>query len=329
MYYNLKFKEDLNYVFEASLVNMLMYKLLTNEEYSRLVETENIENIYSSLGERGYNTSSKEIDFFKEESNLLSNIIKFSKNEVLTEYYRIQYDIFNLKTVYKALLKGEPFESLRLYSNGTLSSEALRLIYNDEYKSYLHPDLMEGVKYFEKNLQDNTPFDIDITWDKYLNIFFLKKSKELDNDFMTKFHQLKIEIQNIMTLFRLKMFNKDYKTLQKSLIPSEKDYSYLFLKLYKEDLDIIVSKLSFLDISSYLRRGYEEYKRKGSLTFLENQLYSLLYDEYLSLASNRIFGYDIIFAYFWRKKREIEKVRLLLAAKTNNMSKLFLEKIRG
>jgi len=58
-------------------------------------------------------------------------------------------------------------------------------------------------------------------------------------------------------------------------------------------------------------------------------LYSLLYDEYLSLASNRIFGYDIIFAYFWRKKREIEKVRLLLAAKTNNMSKLFLEKIRG
>ncbi|HOJ50232.1 MAG TPA: V-type ATPase subunit [Spirochaetota bacterium] len=328
MYYNVKFSQTNDYIFEASLVNMRMYNLIGSEDYNRLLESDNIDNILSSLSDRGYNVSSRNIDFITEESKLLNDVIKFSKNKIFTEYYRIQYDILNLKTIYKALLKNEPFENLAFYNGGILKNDDLKMIYSDEYKRVLHPDIEAGIKFFEKNIVDNTPFDVDVTWDKYLNLFFIKKARELNNDFIIKFHNIKADINNILSLFRLKSFNKDYKVFQKTLMPSANDYSYILLKLYKEDLDIIVAKLSFLDIAPYIKKGYEEYRRRGSLTFLENSLYDFLYNEYLGFASNRIFGPEIIFSYFWRKKREIEKVRLLLSAKINNVSKLFLEKLR-
>lgn len=320
-YKQIQFKEDSRYIFEASLANNMRLRLLSEADFDKLLDTD-IDGIFSVLAEKKYDISNKEQEVVlnKAEDSLLQTVLQFSKNETLKEYFILPRDFFNLKLLYKGWLKEEKYENLKFLKNGLLSEEQLRALYNGESTEVLHPILAGAIKQFDNEISEQSPFEIDILWDKYLHQFYLSQSNALDNDFMQKLHSLKIDLANILNLFRLKAFDKDYKVYQKVFIEGGQSSLYDFSDLYKEDMDIIVGKLSYLDYAESLKKGLEGYRKTSFLTEMEKELENYFLN-YLNHAANRIFNFEVIVAYYWLKKNEINNLRLLLTAKSNAIDK--------
>ncbi|HCL56798.1 MAG TPA: hypothetical protein DHW82_07300 [Spirochaetia bacterium] len=330
-YKSIQFKEDSRYIFAASLANAMRLRICTYPEYERLLESD-VETLLSFLAEKDYDTSLKDTEMIlqKSEEKLLSNVIQFCKeNAELKEYFLFPYDLFNLKTLFKGFLKEEKFEKLSLYHFGTLTLEQLRKFYDGEEMGQVSPVLKEFMKRFNDEIEDRTPFDIDVLWDKYLHQFYLNQAKKLNNDFLLKIHSLKIDLTNILNLFRLKSFDKEYKVYQKVFIKGGKLDLYTLSDLYKEDMDIIHGKLVYLDYSEEMKKGIEGFKKENSLSVMEKELEDF-HSEYIGQAFNRIFGYEGIIAYYWKKMAEINNLRLITTAKSNSIQKEWiLSRLRG
>jgi V/A-type H+-transporting ATPase subunit C len=330
MYYkNIRFAENNRYVFEASLANSMRLQLFSINEYERFSE-QDLDTILSAMAERKYEVSLKDLDQIlgKAEETLIQTVARFSKNPLLEEYFRLPYDFFNLKTLFKGWLKEEEFEKLKLYPYGVLSRERLERLYRNEEAGVLPPALQQAIKKFNEKISTRSPFEVDTLWDGFLHEFYLRQSGKLKNDFMTKFHSLKIDLKNLMNLFRLKSFDKDYKVFDRIFIPGGKLDIYTLSDLFKEDLEIIIGKLAYLDYAENLKRGLEHYRKENTLSDMERELENYVL-EFLELAGNRIFGYEVIVAYYWLKKNEIDNLRLLVTAKANSISKeLILSRLR-
>lgn len=320
-YKNILSKEDTRFVFEASLANSLRLKLFSLAEYDRLLDND-VDGVFSALSEKNYDTSSKDSDLIlsAERKKLLKTILNLAKEEDLKKYFLLPLDFFNLKILYKGWLKDEKFENFKFFPFGTLNEMKLRKIYMEEGSGYLDPFLLRSVKAFDRDISERSPFEVDVLWDKYLHQFYLEQSQALKNDFLIKLHSLKIDLANISNLFRLKSFDKDYKAYQKVFIEGGQITLYTLSDLYKEDFDIIIGKLSYLNYSEALKLGLEEYKKTNSLSDMEKALEDFFL-KYLKQASNKIFNYEVIIAYYWLKENELNNLRLLLTAKANSISK--------
>ncbi len=330
-YKNIQFKEDSNYVFEASRVNALRLNLFSLNDYERMLDND-MDYIFSSLNEKNYDISDKNFELVtkKAEEKLLKLLMEFSKNEDFVEYFRLPYDFFNLKTMYKGWLKEEGFENLKLVSFGLLSSEKLKKFYEGEEVGVIHPALAKSLKDFENDIVEQTPFEIDVLWDKYLHRFFVFQAKKIGSDFLTKIHSLKIDILNVNNLLRFKSFDKDYKAYKHIFIEGGGQLSlYDLSDLYKEEPEIIIGKMNYLDYYEALKKGLDEFKKAENLSGLEIEL-EKFFASYVAQAGNKIFGFEILFAYFWLKMNEIANIRLLLTAKENNIQKdWILKRLRG
>ena len=328
-YKKIDFKEDSRYIFEASLANNMRLHLFTLSDYERMLDMD-IDGIYSLLNEKRFDISIKKIDdvINKSKRALLDVVLKFSKEEALREYFIFPFDFINLKTIYKGWLKEEKFENLKFISNGSIQIEKLNALYEGEETGVLHEVFAKSLKKFDNDIKDRTPFEVDIIWDKYLHQFYLEKSKELENDFMIKVHSLRIDLKNMLNLFRLKSFDKDYRTYERCFIPGGQLSLYSLSGLYKEEMDVIIGKLSYLDYHNEMKKGLDDFRRNENLSGLERELEKFLM-KYINQAANRIFNFDVIVAYYWLKEIEINNLRLLLTAKTNSIDKNWiLSKLR-
>lgn len=328
-YKNITFQEKNEYVFEASLANAMRLKLFSFHDYERLLDSE-IEQVINLLGEKKYDISvknSQEI-LFKEEHNLMKQILKLVKDQELKEYFSLPFDFFNLKYLYKGKMKEENFEGLKLSSYGVLDKEKLKKLYQGEEIGDLPPVLAQAMKNFNQDLSSKSPFESDLLWDKYLHQFYLDQSQKLKSDYLFKIHSLKIDLLNILNLFRIKSFDKEYKVYEKTFIKGGQLELYVLSDLYKEDSDVIAAKLDYLDYAEKIKKGLEGYKKTGSYSDLEKELEEyFLY--YLSQGANRFFGYEGIIAYYWLKANELSNLHLLLTAKENSIQKEWiLQRIR-
>ena len=321
-YKSVAFKEDASYIFEASRANSLRLKLFSSQDYERLVDND-LEFIYSSLNERSYDTGerSPELLLDKAQRTLQEQILSFAQGkEALRLYFQLPRDFFNLKVLHKGWLKEEKFENLKFLDQGTVTQEKLKKLFDGEEAGVLHPVLSAALKRFSSDIDDRTPFTVDILWDRYLHEFYLAQARLLDSDFLFKVHSLKVDLLNILNLFRLKTFDKDYKTYQKVFISGGQLSLYVLSDLYKEDMDIIAAKLSYLDYASQIKKGVDFYRKNENLSEMEKELDEFFY-RFLNQGANKIFGFEVLFTYYWLKQNEINNLRLIFAAKLNDIER--------
>lgn len=319
-YKSVSFRENAPSIFEPSLCVLKSLKLFDRAGYEKMLDSDH-DGLLTILSDHQYDTRLPQTDEIlrKAERELLKQIVSLSKNPLLKEYYFLPYDFFNLKLIYKGLLKREAFGNLKFGLTGTVSSVQLKKIYEGGVANLCLP-LIQSISLFNREISEQTPFEVSALWDKYLLSYLAHQSKKIGYDFFIKLHSLEIDLSNLLTLFRLKTFDKGLKTFEKLFIPGGKLLLPSLQDLFKEEADIISDKLSYLDYGAALKQGVEGLKKYGHLTEMEKS-FKKYYFQFLRKASFCFFGIEGIISYYWLKRNEISNLRLILTAKQNNIQK--------
>jgi V/A-type H+-transporting ATPase subunit C len=265
------------------------------------------------------------------------NVVRFVsdsiKSEELTKAMLIRFDFLNLKILIKDTLRREKFkdeedvEDLKLFHVATFPIEELQDNYWEGNYDRFPDHLKDSISIFQ-NIEELEPSAVDIILDKLMYKELVDFAIKAKNDFLLKYYKNLIDVKNILNLFRLKNLGKEYKDYQNILMDSGNLDITTLSKLYSENMEMIVSRLQFVDYYNEIKTGYEYYAEHNSLSEME-RLFDNRLIEYLKTAKMVSFGPEALIGYYFAKENELKNLRIVLTGIENKLEKeMITERLR-
>lgn len=307
-------------------------KLLNKSFYSKMINSNSLEEVISSLQETPYggkinggNFETRLDDSFKD---LCDDLNKTIKNNEIIDFVRLKNDYHNLKTLIKAKVLNKDF-SYMLNTNGTMPIDKLeKAIRNENYRD-ISVNIENVIK--EVFLELDTKKDsqvIDIVVDRYMFKDMVSIAKKIESAYISKYVKTVIDLTNIKTVLRLKKINKDkaflsYVFIEDGTIPLDVCKNMLL-----DDFDNMSSRLGVTSYETVVREVIDDYSESKSLSSLEKR-----FDDYIMAyvrdAKFINFGVEPVFAYLYAREIEIKNLRIILAGKINKVdSEIINERLR-
>ncbi len=340
MFFNgINFTDDSKYAYACAKVRALENKLMSRNDFLRLLELDH-DQIAQFLQEHNYKQAeidSENIEFSSIIESEWLNVVRFVSDNIqcneLTKAMLIRYDFLNLKILIKDTLRKEKFPDeeagapLKLFHAAAVPVEELQNNYwegnYDRFPAYLK----DSIKIFE-NIEQLEPSTVDIVLDKLMYKELVDYAVKAKNDFLIKYYRNTIDVKNILNLFRLKNLGKEFKDYQNIVMPSGHLDIGTLSKLYSESMDMIVSRLQYVDYYDEIKAGYEFFVQHNSLSEME-RLFDNWLLEFVKTAKMITFGPESLIGYFFAKENELKNLRIALTGITNNLEKeMITERLR-
>ncbi|MDU7497346.1 V-type ATPase subunit [Sneathia sanguinegens] len=284
----------MEYVQTAAIVKVQEKKLLSKSKLNRMIESENISEIYKILSETAYskamiNTNS-EHDFEDILAKELEKVYAFSRE--LAKDAQDCVTILQLRYIYQNLKM-----KLKSYIKEGKNQEI-----DEEYMA----DYMEALKEYEKNKDVQSAV---ILLDRLYFSRLKKLCSKIGLEILDKYYNLAIKSYNLLTFLRLKNQKRSYKYAEACIIDDEE-----LLRIYEGDSNYIQTLEKYFD-NKKLWSAYSKTKKISSIEKeLENMLVNLM-KEY----KNVNYGIEPIITYILAKEYEIKALRLIITAKINKI----------
>ena len=254
---------------------------------------------------------------------------------VIDEYLR-RKDIENIKTILRGkLINAEKSFILNsIVDAGTLSMDYYDKLANQKsIKDILENLEIADFDYFESAYKDfsgkNNLDVIENSLDKfyYQGMIDLSKRIPKQGSILRDFLAEEIKVLNLMTLLRLKKAKIESKEAEKYVFYfGDKKYDILLKQIVDaksiEDVESILNKTEF---SETIRKGFESFRKTGSLIEIESMLKKFLLKKLSLLAHKNILSIDTILGYMFAKDIEARNLRILIKGKQLGMSNDFIE----
>lgn len=246
----------------------------------------------------------------------------------LLEFLFIRYDFHNIKLGFKAKFLEKDLSEYET-NLGTVPAEQVRKYIVESGEASLTDKLKqiidEAAKEFESN---NDPNYIDSFLDTKMYEYLDDLTKNLNNDYISNFLKIQIDLVNIKILLRTKRMGRDINFLKQELIEGGNREANIYVGLFEQDLKAIIKELSkYFD--NKLTAILDEYAQAENLWKLEQNFenYEL---NYLQETKRLADGPELAVAYYYAKRNAIRNVRLVMTGKLNGVeAKEIKERVRS
>ena len=351
-YYTKQSKEDVaasataKYPYTYARVSAMKAALLKKSSYDKLLKmslseaTSFLESTEykKEIDELAVNYKGVELIELAINKNLSNTYIKLRRISnpslrVLLDTYLRRKDIANIKTVLrgKYTSSGEkeitamlqPYELSQEFLKSLLKKQDIAEILK-EIKS-ISPAIWKQAH--EKFMETNMLVEIENALDQH----YFKQVTDISSKLPTrgtlfkKFLQEEIEIINMLNIIRFKRERMDKKDIQRYVFTSGKGPDTRLKRLINAGNEETAAALESTAYGTIAKRGITEYKEKGTLIYLETDLYRHLLKKALMLVRQMPLVADAILGYLFAKEIEARNLKLIVKAKQLGLAQEFIE----
>lgn len=324
--YHLPFHYDTSYAYAVGRIRALETRLLTSQDFARLLAAEDIEALFRILAETDYGqvvVSAKDPEDFEAQLNvhlasILNLIVHLSKDPVVTNLLRSRYDYHNLKLFLKARATDRDVDAA-LLEVGLIEPAVLIKAIEGEGLGDIPGYLRRTIERAEPFLaQEIDPQGLDVLVDKDMyhhHLSVLQKSKA---PFLWGWMEREIDVTNIKTFFRLRWAQEMSDLLRQHLCTGGSLSIEFYRTLVEEPQDTMPHRFGSTRYAKVVEEGASFLQAKGSFARLE-QLCDGYLLSYLRRASFVTFGVEPLVSYVVIKEYEIKALRTVAVGKWNRI----------
>ena len=322
--------EDWEYAFEASRVRVLETAMIDKSTFVDMANAESFEAALEMLTGTEYAISG--VSSFEEIENMLlerrsearRTSVELMRKDEFAELLRAREDFANMRLAVRRVVTERPIG--RDYSNdGSVPASEFEEIFEQEDYSRFPEYLQNGVEaavlaYYE----DKDIRQIDYAIDRVEFEYRLKKAKELSSVFLRSLFKMQIDLNNIRTMLRLKMAERDERQhfIKGGFLPT---------KRFEHGLDLGYEGLAPLFFATpyneIIETGVNYLNSEKSFLGLEMICESYM-KGFLRSTKTIAAGPQPVIAYLLLKEIEIRTVRMVLSCKKNGLdAKPILDRI--
>lgn len=329
------FKSDTRYAYAVGRIRSLESRYLTRQDIERLIATEEPEETYRFLVEKGYTGGELKIKTWSDlesclriqRQEVLALISALSKDVAISNLFREKYDFHNLKVLLKARYSGQNLDHL-LIDVGTVPIETLtEAMADDDYRElpqFISNTVQVVNTRWEKT---NNPQLIDILTDGEMYKRFSLLIRPFGNPFLNRWLDLGIDLANIKTLVRVKWLDSDKALLTQSLIEGGSIKETELFPLRETPWETVASFFSKTRYAKTVATGTDALLKSSNFLTLEKMADAVLIS-YLKRAKVQSLGIEPLVAYLLLKEYEFKAVRTVVVGKANHLpAELIREKL--
>lgn len=322
--------DDTRYAYAVGRIRALEARLLNKSQFESLIAARNAEEALSTLSDTDYGPFLSELKKARDFEMVLNEGLKsglyvisgLSREEKLTNIFRLRYDFHNLKALLKIKYlssQSQDTNQLPLINVGLIEVVKLRkMVEGDDYGGLpreLRIAAEKAIKAFENT---HAARWIDIILDREMFALFSQRTRDSSYPFLKKYFQIYLDLINIKNFLRTKEL-KIGKSFFKEIFLEEGGLKEsLFLKLYEEPINNLASALSFTFYGTLVSTGIKYWQENRSWSELERLADNCLLS-YLRQAKYIVFGLEPLIVYLLVRENEIKMLRIIIAGKLNGL----------
>lgn len=322
------------YTYPNARVRARTGRLLTDKQFSEIIESQNIEEVKNYL--RGVPDYAKYIDMYPLEKaldtqlaetyDLIARITPENSKEIF-KFLLKKFDIKNIKSLIIAKEAGLNADQTMdlLVPFGELSDKLDSLVESDNVTEVLNG--LEGTDYL-KILEDSIPIyketglllPLEASMDKYLLENLLRSSATPEDDNTSLLHNYVgtlVDAANIKIILRAKADDLKYEDIESYMISDGYQIREWKLKelMESEDVPGVISSLEGTDYAPMLSDAMADYNETKSMASFENSLDSHVVKTAKTISLKNQFGIGPMIGFLSRKENEIKNLKIIARGK--------------
>jgi V/A-type H+-transporting ATPase subunit C len=319
---------DEDYAYATARIRALENKLITPQQYQRMLDAASAEDIVKMLVELGYGagdtdtsqpavcTSEKLLsDEMKKAYALVRNLVPHP--EVISLFMR-RNDYLNAKLILKASFLGSGDPGVYAGS-GTVDPAELHGMIRDRNLSELPGVFGKAIlECIDSYSRSGDPQMVDFILDRAMYENMEQDAEEISVPYISELVGLLHDQANIRIFIRAKLLNKSRDFLQRALLEGSRVQKRFYLDLSDKPLDQFFEAMRFTALSDLALMLSEVFKNRDGVTGMEKIL-----DEHFINFINRTrymaMGVEPVIAWLFYREAEIRNVRLILTSKINGI----------
>ena len=255
---------------------------------------------------------------------------------LLVKEYAKRKDIEDLKTIVRGKFTraDEKIIANSITGAGTLSHDfLLSLLKKESVEEILKCNKLADFSLFKNALKDlnekKSLAGIENALDKYYYTYLIQFSTTLPKEgtLFRNFLLKEVETLNMLALLRLKKAKFSKEAIRDFIIPTGDKFKDLkILNLANlEDLEQLSKALEKTEYKNVIARGFDEFKKTGSLITLETDLYKYLLRQSILFMHQHPLSIDVILGYMFAKEIEVRNLKILIKGKQLGLKEDFIE----
>lgn len=325
-----------DYAYASARIRAREPKLLGISQFDRMIEAPAADEAYKVLTESEYGVEGDNTTGVFAFEELLTDEMKkcylllteIAPQTELVEAFQRRHDYFNIKVLLKAEFSGQQIPAI-LMETGTINSEAMsRMIRERDHSELtaLMQEVIEQTRDVFSRTQD--PQTVDLLLDRASHRQFISDLKQINSLYLHAIAGIVTDITNIKMFIRARSLKKSWDFIKKLLMEGGTIPEKVYLESCEKSTDDFVEEIHTSAYGEVVRKGWELYKTRKSISALEKQL-----DDYLMRfvreAKKVTMGVEPLIAYLFAKEAEIRNVRIIMTGKINKLPvELIRERLR-
>ncbi len=335
-----------SYAYANTRIRAKVAKLITPPQYDKLLQMD-LPEIAKFLEETEYKKEFDEFALKESGAHLILHALNVNQVKafehvsrispprfaVLLQQYLREWDVFNIKTVLRAVLAGEEKEEAKriLVPLGDLDFQFLSSLLdkkdvNEVLSALRSTEYAPVLKAFD-SIDSMSLIRLELALD---DLIFKQLSSLValahEGRYFTDFMKLKIDVANFKILLKLKRAElppaevRLYFTAHGSLSLER------LVSLYRLSFDGIFSYMRSMPLASFVEPGISEFQQDGSLGLLEVGLDRYFIGHAISLLREHPLTIAPMLGYIAAKKAEIKNIRTIVRGKQAHLDNEIIRK---
>ena len=311
--------------YAVSRVKILEGRLIDKDRINRMIEADSAKEAYRILTESGYGAAadaSEPRDFERLIDRELEGLGKFveeiSVDTELTDVLLMRTDYKNAKAYLKMRVMSSDVPEAVSDAGKVPSVELREMVYQmDTYGLPGH--LSDAIAEAERQIAiDPSPGKIDDIMDKAYTKWAAETAKRKKNAFLTELLTCWADMNNILSLLRVREMRADTNFLRESLLEGGEISHEYILDAYTLNDDMLPLKFKHTryghELINAIEKALELKKAWNFEHYIENMFIALARKQRL-----KVFGIDPLLGYIIGKQAEATAVRMVMTGKINKM----------
>jgi len=332
--------KDTRYIYPTGRIRGLEKYLFKGTDYMRIREGKSLEESFQILLRfYPYSDSMKvcesagdfERGLEEEWKRTYFELRSFAPEKELVDVFWLDQDFHNIKVLFK-IKTGQMDMSLAdiyLSATGTTDPNLLKdAVFKEDFfnLSEFFKELMREVHVLVKKKSSSREIDIFLDKRYYQYLFNLLTS--FDDTFLRELVEKIIDIYNIETCLRIKLWNREdaREIITQSVVEGGGISTVELTSIAEGPVESLLDCLKGTGYAAFLQKILEEWKEEGSLFKIEDMKKNVLLD-FTHRGFYVTYGREPLINYIWQKKWEINNLRAILRAKKAALSLEEMEKM--
>jgi len=323
-------EEDWRYAYAVGRVRVLESLMLSYGTLADMAHAEDFAAAVESLAGTEYAVSA-ETDEAHIESMLLERrsevrrlIVDMLEDADVIEMFRAREDFANMRLALRRVVTERPL-GLDYSDEGAIPAGEFEEIFQQEYYDRLPDYLREAVEAAVLGYYENKDIRrIDHEIDRVEARWRVRRSVETGRPFCEALARIRIDLNNIRTMLRLKADGRDERQF---FLPDGYLEPERFVQALDQSYDGIVALFAATPYAEVIDEGVRYLRDQQSFLKLERGAEDYLMG-YMKTTRSIVAGYQPLIAYLLMKETQIRAVRMVLIGKKNDLSgRLLLDRL--